>query len=97
FALLLTLLDEGRAEPDALVEVHRRVHAERGGRLNLLLGDGTTLWATRHVDSLSVRADGVATTIASEACDDDPAWTPVPERTLVTAVAGEVALDPIPR
>jgi glutamine amidotransferase len=96
FALVLTLLDEGRPAPDALVEVHRRVHDQQGGRLNLLLGDGSTLWATRHLDSLSVRTDGTATTVASEACDDDPAWTPVPEATLVTAVAGEVTFDPIP-
>jgi glutamine amidotransferase len=95
FALVLTLLDEGCSPPDALVEVHRRVHAERGGRLNLLLGDGTTLWATRHLDSLYVRADGTATTVASEACDDDPAWQPVPEATLVTAVAGDATLTPL--
>jgi glutamine amidotransferase len=95
FALLLTLLDEGCPPADALLEVHRRVHAQRGGRLNLLLGDGSTVWATRHLDSLYVRADGTATTVASEPSDDDAAWQPVPEGTLVVATAGDVTLTPL--
>jgi len=75
---------------------HRRVDAQRGGRLNLLLGDGTRLFATRGADSLHVRTGGGATTVASEAGDDDPTWTRVPERTLVVATAGTAELVPLP-
>jgi glutamine amidotransferase len=97
FALVLTLLDEGRTPPEALVEVHERVQLQRGGRVNLLLGDGARLHATRGIDSLYVRATGLATTIASEATDDDPSWQAVPEQTLVTATASGVHLEPLTR
>lgn len=61
-----------------------------GSRLNLLLGDGTTMWATAVHHSLSTfvadGADGAGEVmIASEPLDDDPRWTPVPDRSLVVA------------
>ena len=63
-----------------------------GARLNLLLTDGTQLLATTWGDSLSTReaADGVV--VASEPFDDDPAWTDVPDRSLVHVTADRVTI-----
>jgi glutamine amidotransferase len=57
-------------------------------RLNLLLTDGTGIWATAWYHALSVRTDDRSATVASEPLDDDPGWRPVPDRHLVTAVPG---------
>jgi glutamine amidotransferase len=96
FALALDRLDAGASPVDALTAVIAAIDAERGGRLNLVLTDGRGLTATRWGDSLHVRVhDGVATTIASEPFDDDPAWTEVPDRHVVTAVAGQATVLPV--
>lgn len=85
FALVLTLLDQGAPPDQALAEVVHRVDAEQGGRLNLLLGDGHRIFATRRGDALSARHDapGAATTVASEPSDADPAWQEVPDGSLL--------------
>ncbi|TWF81666.1 glutamine amidotransferase [Pseudonocardia hierapolitana] len=57
-------------------------------RLNLLLTDGTGIWATAWYHALSVRTDDWSALVASEPFDDDPGWRPVPDRHLVTAVPG---------
>ncbi|WP_433025056.1 ergothioneine biosynthesis protein EgtC [Actinomycetospora sp. CA-053990] len=64
--------------------------AAPGSRLNLLLGDGEQVVATAVDHALSYRAwpDG-AVTVASEPLDDDPAWTPVPDGSLLVARPGE--------
>jgi glutamine amidotransferase len=59
--------------------------AAPGSRLNLLLTDGRRVYATTAGHSLSLRAGGGAVTVASEPYDDDPAWQPVPDRSLVVA------------
>ena len=70
-----TVTDVGGRDPNA--------------RLNLLACDGERIFATTWGDSLSVlRADdGVA--VASEPYDDDPRWSVVPPRSLVTVTALE--------
>lgn len=64
------LRDTGRADPAA--------------RLNVLATDGRRVVATTWGDTLSVLEtdDGIA--VASEPWDDDPRWSDVPDRTLVT-------------
>lgn len=57
-------------------------------RLNLLLTDGTGIWATAWYHSLSVRTDELGALVASEPLDPDPGWRPVPDRHLVTAAPG---------
>jgi gamma-glutamyl hercynylcysteine S-oxide hydrolase len=90
FALLLDLLDRGCDPADALVEL-----LAIPGRLNLLLTDGSTIWATAWGDTLWIRTGRDSAVVASEPYDDDD-WTPVPERTLVVAGADHRLLTPLP-
>jgi len=57
-------------------------------RLNLLLTDGTTIWATTWTHALSVRVGEDAATVASEPSDAGPGWVAVPDRHLVVATPG---------
>lgn len=95
FHLALAALAEGADPGAALTRVVAEVEARSGGRLNLVLTDGRRLAATRVGDSLWHLADGVRSIVASEPFDDDPAWTEVPERTLVTGTTGTLALHPL--
>lgn len=62
-------------------------------RLNLLLGDGETIWATTCYHALSVLVDDAGTTVASEPYDDDPRWQAVPDHSLVTARPGQLLIE----
>lgn len=76
--------------------------AAPGSRLNLLLTEGTAVWATAWEHALSVRvapapdeadADpmpgpGPSVLVASEPIDPFPGWTQVPDRHLLTARPG---------
>jgi gamma-glutamyl hercynylcysteine S-oxide hydrolase len=64
-------------------------------RLNLLLTDGSTVVATTAGHSLSVRRSDDFVLIASEPLDDDPAWRPVPDRTLLVADSESLTLTPL--
>jgi glutamine amidotransferase len=75
------------AVAETVAEVER---AAPGSRLNLLLTDGETIVATTAGHALSVRHDGTSVLISSEPLDDDPAWRPVPDRTLLTATATDL-------
>lgn len=57
-------------------------------RLNLLLTDGATLWATAHDHALWARTDTASALVASEPPDDHPDWSAVPDRHLVVARPG---------
>lgn len=59
--------------------------AAPGSRLNLLLTEGTTVWATTWTHALSVRAVPGAVTVASEPTDAGPEWTAVPDGHLLIA------------
>jgi gamma-glutamyl hercynylcysteine S-oxide hydrolase len=69
--------------------------AAPGSRLNLLLTDGATVWATTWTHALSVRARPGAVTVASEPTDDEPGWTPVPDGHLVVADPQRCAIRPL--
>jgi glutamine amidotransferase len=60
--------------------------AAPGSRLNLLLTDGTTIWATAWGHALSVTASGATAMVASEPAD--ATWTEVPDGHLVEAHPG---------
>jgi gamma-glutamyl hercynylcysteine S-oxide hydrolase len=83
WALVRARLHEGppAAIRTTVAEVER---AAPGSRLNLLLTDGTTIVATTAGHALSVR-HGDSVLVASEPLDDDPAWQPVDDRTLLVA------------
>lgn len=69
--------------------------AAPGSRLNLLLTDGTTIWATTWTHALSVRARPGAVTVASEPTDAEPGWAAVPDRHLVVAAPDHCAVHPL--
>ncbi|MGY1711917.1 ergothioneine biosynthesis protein EgtC [Geodermatophilus sp. SYSU D00758] len=69
---------------DALGTTVREVAAaDPAARLNLLAADGTRLLATTWGDTLSALVTPEGTALASEPWDDDPAWTDLPDRSLV--------------
>src|SRR5213076_2552951 len=91
FALVLDRLDAGDSMGEALAGVIATVEAITTGRLNLVLTDGAGVSATASGDSLFVRrGDGIV--VASEPFDDDSCWQAVPDRSLVDARAGSVAI-----
>ncbi|TMR26812.1 ergothioneine biosynthesis protein EgtC [Actinomadura geliboluensis] len=88
FALAVRHWTDGAPLGDGLAAALAAVTALAPGRYNLLASDGAALAATTWGDSLFVREDADAVRIASEPLDDDPAWRPVPDRSLVTAAPG---------
>ncbi|MEV0059238.1 class II glutamine amidotransferase [Nocardia sp. NPDC050718] len=57
-------------------------------RLNLLLGNGTELWATTCWHALSVLVADDYTVLSSEPYDADPRWRPIADHQLVVATPG---------
>ena len=88
FALVLDRLDAGAAPAEAVADVVHLVEATSGGRLNLLLADGTAIVATAAGNSLFARAQDGSVVVASEPFDDDPAWERVPDRRVLHADPG---------
>jgi glutamine amidotransferase len=93
WALLRARLTEGQDPAAALsalvTEVER--HAP-GSRLNLLLTDGSTVYATTWTHSLSLRHNGNAVLVSSEPVDEDPGWVAVEDRKLVIATPAEIRI-----
>jgi len=79
FALVLDRLDAGDPPGTALADVIKRITAHCDAKLNLLLTDGRGVHATRYGNSLFARA----TTIASEALDEEAGWEEIPEKSVV--------------
>jgi glutamine amidotransferase len=99
FGLLLDQLDDGARPEDALdaIAAHVLDHAE--ARLNMLLGDGTTVVATACGNSLftlhdtGLAAGGVI--VCSEPLDEDTAWQTVPPGSIVVARRDAVHVRPL--
>ena len=62
-------------------------------RLNLLLTDGDSAWATTVTHSLWARLRPAI--VASEPLDDDPAWQPIPEGNLVRLDRDHLNFEPL--
>lgn len=62
-------------------------------RLNFLLGDGETVWATTWHHSLSVLVTDEFAVVASEPYDDDPRWRPIADRHLVVVRPGSLIVE----
>lgn len=62
-------------------------------RLNFLLSDGTSMYATAVHHSLSVLQTDDSVTIASEPVDDDPEWISIDDRSIVVATATGVTVS----
>jgi glutamine amidotransferase len=85
--------DAGTALSRVCIEVEA---AAPRSRLNLLLTDGSTIWATAWDHALSWCDTGSEVVVASEPVDDDPSWRPVPDHHLVVATPGATTVTPIP-
>ncbi len=102
FALALDLLDTGVEPGEALrgvIEAVCAIDTGQAHRLNLVLTDGKRLAATSYGDTLfMLDHDGFApkgVVIASEPCDDNPAWQAVPDESVVEATtSGGVVTSP---
>ncbi|MEU6564130.1 ergothioneine biosynthesis protein EgtC [Nocardia nova] len=64
-------------------------------RLNLLLGDGETLWATTVYHSLSVLVTDDFAVVSSEPYDDDPRWRPIADGQVLTVRPGHLVVTPL--
>ncbi|NLV78648.1 MAG: ergothioneine biosynthesis protein EgtC [Rhodococcus sp.] len=85
------------AEPEAAVtSLVRDVAAlAPGSRLNLLLCNGSEMWATAWQHSLWALVDEGVAIVASEPVDDDRRWSEIPDRHLVAAVPGKLVVTPL--
>lgn len=100
WALVRDRLRAGEDPAQVLAGTCERVERDApGSRLNLLLTDGTTIWATAWRHALAVRGadgpDGPQVTVASEPTHEFPDWTRVPDRHLVVARPGRHDLHPL--
>ncbi|WP_300017914.1 ergothioneine biosynthesis protein EgtC [Pseudonocardia sp.] len=96
WALVRRRLRAGEDPAAALGAVVTAVAAAApGSRLNLLLTDGTAIWATAWDHALSLRVDDGRALVASEPLDHDPHWTEVPDRHLVEARPGHRCVRPL--
>jgi gamma-glutamyl hercynylcysteine S-oxide hydrolase len=105
WALTLQRLRAGLPLDAALAGTVGAVEAAGGtGRLNLLLTDGRSIAATACGDTLWYRQtapsapgrDGAASvTVASEPDDDEPGWTEVPDRHVLTATRSLARVRPL--
>jgi gamma-glutamyl hercynylcysteine S-oxide hydrolase len=109
WALVLGRLRAGHDLGAALALTIAAVEAAGGtGRFNFLLTDGHSIAATACGDTLWYRqapADGLApapsgssgssAVVASEPSDDEPGWTEVADRHLLTATAHGVSVQPL--
>ncbi len=73
--------------------------ADGEAKLNLLLSDGRAIVATTWQNSLFSLVDaGLAeggVLLASEPLDEDPAWTRVPDGSLIEATGTTVTITPL--
>jgi gamma-glutamyl hercynylcysteine S-oxide hydrolase len=96
WALVVDRLRSGTAPDIALAATIDGVEAAGGtGRFNFLLTDGRTIVATTAGDTLWYRRMDDGVTVASEPCDDEPGWTEVPDRQLLTAAPSQVTVRPL--
>ncbi|MFI6868390.1 class II glutamine amidotransferase [Nocardia sp. NPDC050406] len=97
WVILRGLLEEKSVAADAALRqvVAGVLEHSPTARLNLLLGDGETLWATTWHHSLSVLVTDEFAVVASEPYDDDERWRPIADRQLVVAGPGRVTVEPL--
>jgi len=96
WALALERLRAGSSMADALTETIGAVEAAGAtGRFNFLLTDGQSIAATASGDTLWYRQVSGSVVVASEPGDDDPGWTEVPDRQVLTATPSLVSVRPL--
>jgi glutamine amidotransferase len=96
WALVLQRLRAGRSLAAALSETIGAVEAAGAtGRFNFLLTDGQSIAATACGDTLWYRRSSGSVVVASEPGDDEPGWTEVPDRQVLTATPSLVSVEPL--
>ncbi|MQA08748.1 MAG: ergothioneine biosynthesis protein EgtC [Pseudonocardiaceae bacterium] len=96
WALLRRRLHAGEAPEAAMsVVVQAVAGAAPESRLNLLLTDGTMMYATTWAHSLSVLHREDAVVVSSEPLDDRPEWQRVDDGQLLIASKDEVRTHPL--
>jgi glutamine amidotransferase len=107
WALVLGRLRAGQGMGAALAGTITAVEAAGGtGRFNFLLTDGQAVAATACGDTLWYRRQGEpgagpaaasarSVVVASEPFDDEPGWTEVPDRHLLTGTPHELRVRPL--
>jgi gamma-glutamyl hercynylcysteine S-oxide hydrolase len=94
WALVLHRLRAGDSLADALAGTVADLDAHGvTGRFNFLLTDGQQIAATAAGDTLYYRAIGGQLTVGSEPSDDQPGWTAVPDRSVLTGRPGAVEVS----
>lgn len=94
WALVRHRLRSGEQPGKALTATVAEVSdAAPGSRLNLLLTNGISGYATTAGHSLSVSHTPGRLVVASEPFDDDPAWSPVADHRLLSADASGYTLE----
>ncbi len=86
-------LRSARARSALRTVVQHVLAAAPTARLNLLLGDGQTLWATTVYHSLYALVDDDVAILSSEPYDDDSRWQPIPDASVVTARPGYLTIE----
>jgi gamma-glutamyl hercynylcysteine S-oxide hydrolase len=96
WALVLRRLRGGESLADALAGTVGDLDAAgTTGRFNFLLTDGRTIAATAAGDTLCYRCQSGQVVVASEPFDEEPGWSTVPDRTVLTARPGVVDTGPL--
>ncbi len=96
WALVLRRLQSGDPPDAALAETIGAIEAAGGsGRFNFLMTDGRSIAATAAGDTLWYRQTPGAVVVASEPGDDEPGWTEVPDRQVLTAAPDRVTVRPL--
>jgi gamma-glutamyl hercynylcysteine S-oxide hydrolase len=96
WVLVLARLRAGDRLSAALASTIEAVEGAGGsGRFNFLLTDGRSIAATACGDTLWYRRRDGGVIVASEPCDDEPGWTRVAERHVLTATPTHVDVQPI--
>jgi glutamine amidotransferase len=97
WALVAGRLRTGSSPADALAGVICALDEHGvGGRFNFLLTDGETIAATAAGDTLCYRLGPDSVVVASEPGDDEPGWTDVPARSVLTADPAGIAVRSLP-
>ncbi|CCQ17567.1 putative uncharacterized protein [Rhodococcus sp. AW25M09] len=91
--VLRNLLRTNDPESALRMLVQRVLATSPDARLNFLLGDGDTLYATAVYHSLSVRRTEGAVTIASEPLDDHPDWLSIDDRRMIVATTTDFTIS----
>ncbi|ASO19800.1 glutamine amidotransferase [Actinoalloteichus hoggarensis] len=96
WALLRARIDAGSPPADAVRDLVGEVgELIPGARLNLLLTDGETVFATTWTHSLFVQHAPGRLVVASEPLDEDGDWAEVPDARLLVATRDKVEITPI--